>query len=379
MTRGSNLSNVNWDSERHNANANTACNAPRNEQREALGKVDEEKAKDKGQRGDADGPRAAESIGDDTTAQRAHHRPHIHNGAKERVLICVEAQTVVAVFERIAHRRGVPHRVPKGEGPKSSDESKEHGPFERGGLLAVGLDQEWLLLRHVFFCCVGRCKQREKCARFKMEESSPVAGKEKEVFEALAGNSGSDDDQEEELDAVWLAGVSGESSREDVLKGWLLAAQFGVVSEAERLEPLALHAGFTIDAHDEDGYTALHRAAYGGHEAMLDWLLSRGASMGARTRDGWEPLHSAAFWNQPQAVQRLLTNGADANARTGSGQTALHLAASKASTGDAAVILLLHAATDATQRNDMGETAADLAARHTAWASLFALTDACLR
>lgn len=82
---------------------------------------------------------------------------------------------------------------------------------------------------------------------------------------------------------------------------------------------------------DEDGYTAMHRAAYNNRGAMLRYLLLQGAGgcVHARTVDGWTPLHSAARWGQVEAVQLLLSNGADINATTSGQQTPLHLAAAQ--------------------------------------------------
>ena len=61
---------------------------------------------------------------------------------------------------------------------------------------------------------------------------------------------------------------------------------------------------------DEDGYTALHRASYGGHADVVAFLLlSAGADVGARTADGWTPLHSAARWNAFACVEVLLAQG----------------------------------------------------------------------
>ncbi|VDM31646.1 unnamed protein product [Hydatigera taeniaeformis] len=67
-------------------------------------------------------------------------------------------------------------------------------------------------------------------------------------------------------------------------------------------------------AHDDDGYTALHRAVYSGHVETAEFLLRYGAQLETQTVDGWRPLHSAAFWNQLACVQLLLEVGADVTA-----------------------------------------------------------------
>lgn len=66
-------------------------------------------------------------------------------------------------------------------------------------------------------------------------------------------------------------------------------------------------------AQDSDGYTPLHRAAYGNHSAAIAFLLSVGANIKAKTELGWTPLHSACNWNNYNAVARLLAAGADPN------------------------------------------------------------------
>lgn len=66
-----------------------------------------------------------------------------------------------------------------------------------------------------------------------------------------------------------------------------------------------------VHARDGDGYTPLHRAAYGNHVTAISYLISVGAKVHARTELGWTPLHSASNWNNYKAVARLLAAGAD--------------------------------------------------------------------
>lgn len=60
--------------------------------------------------------------------------------------------------------------------------------------------------------------------------------------------------------------------------------------------------GSLIDACDGDGYTALHRASYEGHEDVVRTLLLRGADVSALTLDGWQPLHCACRWGKVRAA-----------------------------------------------------------------------------
>ncbi|CAG5939714.1 unnamed protein product [Menidia menidia] len=83
-----------------------------------------------------------------------------------------------------------------------------------------------------------------------------------------------------------------------------------------------------VRCRDEDGYTPLHRAAYGGHLQAACALLAAGSPVDPRTADGWTPLHSACRWSHAGVASFLLQRGARLNAQTNGGLTPLHLAAS---------------------------------------------------
>lgn len=88
----------------------------------------------------------------------------------------------------------------------------------------------------------------------------------------------------------------------------LWAAENGdvnVLKEILRSQPGLVHA------QDSDGYTPLHRAAYGNHLAAICYLLSAGAKVTTKTHMGWTPLHSACNWNNYKVAARLLAAGAD--------------------------------------------------------------------
>ncbi|CAH8642357.1 unnamed protein product [Dicrocoelium dendriticum] len=110
----------------------------------------------------------------------------------------------------------------------------------------------------------------------------------------------------------------------DPIKRFIVAAENGtletvseIITRALKPIPNAPHPTLMelLAAKDKDGYTALHRAAYGGHVHVVEHLLKLGGDVNSRTEDGWTPLHSAAFWNQVACVQLLLWAGADLNAR----------------------------------------------------------------
>jgi uncharacterized protein len=83
------------------------------------------------------------------------------------------------------------------------------------------------------------------------------------------------------------------------------------------------------EAFSNDGFTALHHAAYFGQEDAARILLERGALVDAVSRNAEvvvTPLHSAAAGGHSEIVKLLLEHGADANARQPGGSTALDAA-----------------------------------------------------
>ncbi|MCY1083216.1 ankyrin repeat domain-containing protein [Archangium lansingense] len=107
-------------------------------------------------------------------------------------------------------------------------------------------------------------------------------------------------------------------------------------------------AGAALEYGGTDGKTPLTCAALGGHAALAEELLRRGADVEARSstflpfenRDdfGWHPLHYAADRRYALLVQLLLDAGAKADAETSEGTTPLMMAARR---GDEDCIRLL--------------------------------------
>ena len=125
-------------------------------------------------------------------------------------------------------------------------------------------------------------------------------------------------------------------------------------------------------AWTQDGYTALHYAAFFGGADAAEALIDAGADLEAVSRNamGVRPLNSAAAGRHGDVSRLLVERGADVNAAQEQGFTPLHAAAQN---GDADLVaVFLAAGADKDARLDDGRTAADIAleAGHEALAEL---------
>lgn len=95
-----------------------------------------------------------------------------------------------------------------------------------------------------------------------------------------------------------------------------------------------------LDAHNNDGWTPLHLAAFFGHAGLVKELLDRGAYTESRSTNAMRntPLHAATAGRKLDVMRLLLENGADAGAKQEGGWTALHAAAQN---GDREMVELL--------------------------------------
>ncbi|KAG8522383.1 Ankyrin repeat domain-containing protein 49 [Galemys pyrenaicus] len=132
-----------------------------------------------------------------------------------------------------------------------------------------------------------------------------------------------------------------------------------------------------VNTRDEDAYTPLHRAAYGGHLDTVRELVARGADVRAVTLDGWTPLHSACKWGNTRVASFLLQHGADVNAQTKGLLTPLHLAAGSRDGRDTLELLLMSRYVRPGLRSSLEETAQDLARRAGAHHYLFEVAEPC--
>ena len=138
------------------------------------------------------------------------------------------------------------------------------------------------------------------------------------------------------------------------------AAAFG---DVQRLGELLESDRASVAAASEDGFSALHLAAFFGHPDAVRLLLRLGADVNV-PGSGWmtgTPLHSAASARHGDVVAVLLEAGADPNVRQSGGWTPLHSAAHN---GDLPIItLLLAAGSDPSAVNDEGVSVHEMAQR----------------
>ncbi|KAI9769489.1 MAG: hypothetical protein M1840_003966 [Geoglossum simile] len=110
-----------------------------------------------------------------------------------------------------------------------------------------------------------------------------------------------------------------------------------------------LGIGNKVDLLDGVGSTALHLAAYGGHEAIVRLLLKSGADANAKGGSSSTALHGAVRNKHEGIVQLLLEKGADVNVEDNDRRTPLHWAAQRGQEG--VVQLLLDGGADVDARN----------------------------
>ncbi len=99
-----------------------------------------------------------------------------------------------------------------------------------------------------------------------------------------------------------------------------------IVGDTDAVRRL-LDIGMPVDAVDNQGCSALLRAAGGGHRALVELLLARGAQPELAANTGATPLSAAVSMRQTEIVERLLDAGAGLEQRLPGEVTVLMLAA----------------------------------------------------
>ena len=104
----------------------------------------------------------------------------------------------------------------------------------------------------------------------------------------------------------------------DVTAELLRVAESGDVDELQRLLPRVID----INARNRHGMTALMKAAFFGHEAVVRVLLERGADPNLARNDSFTALAIAAFFGHAETVKTLIEFGARTEALTRAGASA---------------------------------------------------------
>jgi ankyrin repeat protein len=107
----------------------------------------------------------------------------------------------------------------------------------------------------------------------------------------------------------------------DAYYGDLLA----VKEDVEDGAPLDYEFYFQDDERQYSGvwFNALHAAASGGDEDIINFLIDQGMNINTQTPEGWTPLFIAARDGQADAARLLIYRGAELNTQTDLGATAL--------------------------------------------------------
>ena len=75
-----------------------------------------------------------------------------------------------------------------------------------------------------------------------------------------------------------------------------------------------LDKGVDVDLKNDNGWTPLHYAAYGGKKEIVELLIAKNANVNAKV-DGRTPLHYAALKGHKEIAELLIAKGADVNAK----------------------------------------------------------------
>ncbi|KAF3028327.1 hypothetical protein E8E12_000223 [Didymella heteroderae] len=129
--------------------------------------------------------------------------------------------------------------------------------------------------------------------------------------------------------------------------------------ESEAVVRFLLDRGAEIDARAKYGETALHVAVLGGNEAMMRLLVDKGANVKAKDCDGATVLHWASPEGNEAIMRMLIGKGADVKAKTRSGVTVLQWAAMGQS--ESVIQLLVGFGADVKAKDNVGMTALHLA------------------
>ena len=115
--------------------------------------------------------------------------------------------------------------------------------------------------------------------------------------------------------------MEGEEAIDPIMAAVCAAAESGELAVLTEL----WGNGLDVNAHGEDGDTALHIASLYGQEAVVRECLQRGARPQEVDEDGSTALHDACASGFCAIVELLLVAGASAALQDSDGDTPLHL------------------------------------------------------
>jgi len=143
--------------------------------------------------------------------------------------------------------------------------------------------------------------------------------------------------------------------------GELDVFEAATLGDVPRLQSLLTNDPGLAQAFSNDGFTALHLAAFFAQPEAAAKLLQSGADSNAVARNAMKVavINSAAASGRADLVKLVLAAGADPNARQMAGYTALHAAAAHHNVEMTQA--LLDAGADPSLRSDDGQSAADTA------------------
>jgi ankyrin repeat protein len=111
----------------------------------------------------------------------------------------------------------------------------------------------------------------------------------------------------------------------DIFKKLIYAIETFNLSEVRH----ALEMGIHIDMQDNEGCTALHRIAHVVNLKninIMSLLINKGANVNAKNNDGFTPLHLAVFGGCIEAIRLLLDAGADSSIKDNSDNSSMDYA-----------------------------------------------------
>lgn len=157
---------------------------------------------------------------------------------------------------------------------------------------------------------------------------------------------------------AWLDdGLPPDFSGAQIGNGLMIGAWEGDIA----MMGLFLSRGADVNAVNAQGETALLHASWKGHLDAVRWLIEHGAQVNPSGK-AWSALHYAAFAGHDKVLEYLLQQGALPDARSPNGSTPLMMAAREGR--DKIATALLAAGADMSVTNDAGEDAVRWAMRN---------------